>query len=78
MQIWAHIWALQIWSSGVSLKRSCKMQFRCVDIRLIGPPSQKLSNLIFARFPHCNYNVHVLEKDIEEGDANSQIALKYC
>ena len=49
--------ALQIWSSGVSLKRSCKMQFRRVDLRSIGPPSQKLwPNLIFARFPNCNYN----------------------
>ena len=24
----AHIWARQKWSSGVSQKRSCKMQFR--------------------------------------------------
>ena len=23
-----HVWARQIWSSGVSLKRSCKMQLR--------------------------------------------------
>ena len=28
----AHIWARQIWSSGVSLKRSCKMQFRHVGL----------------------------------------------
>ena len=27
--------------SGVSLKRSCKMQFRRVDLVSIGPPSQK-------------------------------------
>ena len=46
--IWARIWAPQLWSSGVSLKRSCKMQFRRVGLRSIGPSSQKLwSNLIF-------------------------------
>ena len=33
MHICVHIWALQIWSSGVSLKRSCKMQFRPVGLR---------------------------------------------
>ena len=32
------IWASQIWLSGVSLKRSCKMQFRCVHLVSIGPP----------------------------------------
>ena len=54
-RIWAHIWARQIWSSGVSLKRSCKMQFSCVGLRSIGPSSQKLRpNEIFGRFPHCN------------------------
>ena len=51
-RIWACIWACQIWSSGVSLKRSCKMQFKRVGLRSIGPSSQK-----FGRFPHCNYNV---------------------
>ena len=62
-QIWAHIWARQIWSKGVSLKRSCKMQFRRVGLRSIGPSSQKLwPNQIFGRFPHCNYNVK-LKKD---------------
>ena len=31
------------------------MQFRCVDLRAIGPSSQKLRpNQIFGRFPHCN------------------------
>ena len=56
--IWARIWARQIWSSGVSLKRSCKMQFRRVGLRSIGPSSQKLwPNQIFGRFPHCYYNV---------------------
>ena len=38
----AHIWASQIWSSGVSLKRSCKMHLIHVDLALKGPPSQKL------------------------------------
>ena len=41
------IWARQIWPRGVSHKRSCKMQFRYVDLRSIGSPSQKLGpNLI--------------------------------
>ena len=39
--IWARIWARQIWSSGVSLKRSCKVQFRRVGLRSIWPSSQK-------------------------------------
>ena len=40
--IW-HIWARKIWSCGVSLKRSCKMQFsNRVGLRSIGPSSQKL------------------------------------
>ena len=59
MHIW-HIWpylacfAPQIWS----LKRSCKMQFRRIGFRSIGTSSQKLQpDLIFGRFPHCNYNV---------------------
>ena len=37
-----YIWSRQIWSIGVSLKRSCKMQFRRVGLRSIGPSSQKL------------------------------------
>ena len=37
----ARIWVRQIWSSEVSLKRSYKMQFRCIGFRSIGPPSQK-------------------------------------
>ena len=46
-QIWLimpnmHIWVCQIWSSGVPLKRSCRMQFRRVGLRSIGPSSQKL------------------------------------
>ena len=40
--IWADTWARQIWSSGVYLKISCKMQFRRVGLRSIGPSSQKL------------------------------------
>ena len=57
---WARVVACQIWSSGGSLKRSCKMQFRRVGLRSIGPSSQKLwPNQIFGRFPHFNYNVKV-------------------
>ena len=42
-------------TSGISLKRSCKMLFRCADPVSIGPQSQKLlPNLIFAQFPHRN------------------------
>ena len=56
--IWARIWAPQIWSSGVSLKRSCKMQFRRVVFWSIGPTTQKIwPNQFVGRFPHCNYNV---------------------
>ena len=33
----AHVLASQIWSSGVSLKRSCEMQFRGVNLAPIGP-----------------------------------------
>ena len=52
-------WASQLWSSGVSLKRSCKMQIRRADLASIGPPSQKLwPNVIFAWFPQCNYNTN--------------------
>ena len=58
--IWVHIWARAIWSSGVSLKRSCKMQFRRVGPRSIGPSGQKLwPNQFFGRFLHCNYNVQL-------------------
>ena len=59
-----HIWAHQIWSSGVSLKRSCKMQFRRVGCRSIGPSSQKLQpNLIFGPSLHCNYNVKLINRN---------------
>ena len=58
MHIWVLIWARDIWSSGVSLKRSCKMQFKRVVLRSIGPSRQKLwPNQMFGQFPHCNYNV---------------------
>ena len=61
MHIWVHIWARKIWSSGVSLKRSCKMQFRRADLASIGSPSQKLwPNVIFAWFPQCNHNTNYL------------------
>ena len=40
MHIWAGIQTRQVCSSGVSLKRSCKMQFRCIGFRSIGPSSQ--------------------------------------
>ena len=42
----------------MSLKRSCKSQFRGVDLRSIGPSSQELwPNQNFGRFSYCNYNV---------------------
>ena len=48
--IFGCIFGRAIWSSGVSLKRSCKMQFRRVGLRSIGPSSQKLwPNQIFGR-----------------------------
>ena len=54
----AHIWVRKIWWSEVSRKRSCKMQFRHVGLRSIGPSSQKLwPNQFFCRSPHCNYNI---------------------
>ena len=37
------IWARQIWSSGVSLKWSCKLQFDQISF--------------LAQWPRCNYNV---------------------
>ena len=61
--IWARIWVCQIWSSGISPKRSCKIYSIHVDLLLIGPPCQKLRpNIIFRRYPHCKYNVK-LESD---------------
>ena len=39
-------------------KKSCKMQFRRINLVSIGPPSQKLwPNPIFGWFPHFNYDV---------------------
>ena len=50
--VYWHIWSRQIWSSGVSLKRSCKMQFRRAGLRSIRPSSQKLwPNKFLADFP---------------------------
>ena len=51
----ACIWVREIWSSGVSLKRYCKIQFSRVDFRSMGPPSQKLSPNLICLIPHCNY-----------------------
>ena len=56
-QIWPnmpnmHIWVRAIWSSGVSLKRSCKMQFRRVSLRSIDPPVKSYDKIKFlADFP---------------------------
>ena len=79
MHIWVLIWARQIWSSGVPLKRSCKMQFRRVVFRSRGPSSQKLCpNQIFGWFhgplfksglPLSSMSFHLL-------DGDSQIALE--
>ena len=56
------------WLSEVSLKRSCKMQFRRVDLVSIRPPSQKLwPNQILVRRPHCNYNVKLEVADQKYG-----------
>ena len=75
--IWAHIWARnlariwarQIWSSGVFLNRSCKMQLRYLDLRSIWPNSQKLRPYLdFARFPHFNYDGGVGGPLLREGD----------
>ena len=55
-----HVSGAQIWLSWVSLKRSCKIQFRRIDLGSIGPPSQTLwPNLTLARFPRINYNVNL-------------------
>ena len=51
-------WTRLIWSSRVSLERSCEIQFRRVNPKSVGPLSQKLRpNKLFGPFPHCNYNV---------------------
>ena len=36
----AHIWASEIWSIRVSLKRSSKMQLKCIDLRSKDPQSK--------------------------------------
>ena len=49
-------------------EKSPKMQFRRVDLRVIGPPSQKLSlKQILVRRPHCNYNSKVDVADQKHG-----------
>ena len=41
----------------MSLKRPCKIQFRCVGGRSIGPVKSYDQISFLARSPHCNYNV---------------------
>ena len=41
-RVWTQSSARQIWSNRVSMKRSWKMQFRCIDLVPIGPRIQKL------------------------------------
>ena len=56
---------------GVSLKRSCKMKLRCIEFVSIGPQSQSLwPNLIFAGYPHCNYNVKLQYYLMDSSKAN--------
>ena len=56
----AHIRVCQIWSSGVSLKKSCKMKLRWVELRSIWLPSWKSSpNQILVWRPNCNFNVEL-------------------
>ena len=46
--IWPY---LSIWLTEISLKKSSKMEFRLIDLRSLGPPSQKLwTNQISAEF----------------------------
>ena len=47
----AHIWPSWLWSSGVSLTRSCKMQLTWATMTA---QSKVMTYLIFARFPQCN------------------------
>ena len=52
------IWCYCNWPYLGTYLKSCKMQFRRIDLVSIGPPSLKLwPNLVFGWFPHCNYNV---------------------
>ena len=52
MGIWAY--AKKIWPSGVSPKRSSKMQLRDVDLRSVGPSVQKLwPTTFFAKKMPC-------------------------
>ena len=75
MHIWVHIWARKIWSSGVSLKRSCKMQFRRVGLRSIGPSSQKLwHNQIFVGHPRIP-NVIIIKITLVHHDCKNCVML---
>ena len=52
MTVLGVIWPyLSIWLTEISLKKSSKMEFRLIDLRSLGPPSQKLwTNQISAEF----------------------------
>ena len=53
MTYWPYLSAPNMIKWGI-LKRTCKMQFRHVGLRSIGPSSQKLwPNQSFGRSPHC-------------------------
>ena len=53
-----HTWERQISSRGVSMKRSCKMQFRHAGLRSIGLPVRSYDLISFlAWWPQHNYNV---------------------
>ena len=43
--IWVFCWPRQIWLSGVSLKRSYKMEFRHIDLRTIGRPNKNIARI---------------------------------
>ena len=43
----SRFWTSQLWLSGVSLKRSWKIQFRCVDLVSLGPPFKSYNQISF-------------------------------
>ena len=45
--IWGTYLGAPIWSSGVSLKRSCKMHFICLDLVSIGPIVKSYDQISF-------------------------------
>ena len=66
-------WVRQIWSSGISLKRSSKMQLRHVDLRSIGPLSRQLKpKQTLARFSLCTYDGRWLGPLLGKGDIFGQ------